>query len=173
MRVIPSVSEHSHHLSQKSALLALPQIEGLLRVMTVYDLKSPWLAAARHMAMTISASSMTPLPLKISEVGGAVMSDTCNGESGEEHPLPCSQPSQTHEGVQGDVIGVHLDPSSLQLAGRKGTTVDSVRGPQPIGRNSKHQMGAEMVTYAHDGHVTFADPFIGALHDTDLFGLGL
>ena len=90
---IPPVSEHSHHLSRKSVFLALPQIEGLLKVMTVYDSKSPWLAAARQMAMKMSASSMTPLPLEIGAVGGAATSDTRNGESGEEHPLPCSQPS--------------------------------------------------------------------------------
>ena len=67
---------------------------------------------------------------------------------------------------------MHLDPSSLQLAGRKGTTVGSGRGPQPIGRNLTPKMGAEMVAYAHNGHVTFSDPLIGESHDTDLFGPG-
>ena len=119
-RAIPPVSEHSHHLDRKSAFLALPQIEELLKVMTVYDSKSPWLAAARHMAMKMSASLMTPLPLAISAAGGAATSDTRDGESGEEHPTPCSQPSQTHEGVPGGLIGVYLNPSEIQLAGHEG-----------------------------------------------------
>ena len=67
---------------------------------------------------------------------------------------------------------MHLDPSSLKLAGHKGTTVDSGRGPQPIGHNLTPRMGAEMVAYAHNGHVTFADPLTGEADNADLFGPG-
>jgi len=171
-RAIPPVSEHSHHLDRKSAFLALPQIEGLLKVMTVYDSKSPWLAAARQMALKMSASSMTPLPLAISAAGGAATSDTRDGESGEEHPIPCSQPSQTHEGVPGGLFGVRSDPSNIQLAGQVGTNVDSGHGPQPFGRSLTPQMGAEMAARAHKEHVTFADPLTGVSHEADLFDSG-
>jgi hypothetical protein len=170
-RKIPSVNEHVHHLSRKSAFLALPHIEGLLKVMTVYNPQSPWLPAARQLAMKMSASSMTSRPLEISGAGGAAASATRNGKSGEDHPLPCSQPSQTHEGVQGDVTGVHLDPSTLQVTGLVGTTHGSGRGPQPIEHYATPQMGAEMAAHAH-GHATFADPLTEADDDTDLFGPG-
>ena len=108
---------------------------------------------------------MTPFTLAISAAGGATTSDTRDGESGEEHPIPCSQPSQTHEGVPGGWSGVHSDPSNIQLAGQVGTNVDSGHGPQPFGRSLTPQMGAEMAAYAHKGHVTFADPLTGASHE--------
>ena len=135
-RAIPSAWEHGHHLSRKSAFLALPQIERFLTVMSVYNPKSSWLPAARHLAMKMSASSMTSHPLEISGTGGATASSAHNVSSGEDHPLPNIQPSQTHEGVQGDGEHVHFSPSTLQLAGSVGTTGGSGRGPQPIGHNA-------------------------------------
>lgn len=60
-RTTPGVEQHGH-ISRKLTFMALPQIEGLLKVMAAFNPYIPWLPHACQLAKNLNASAVTTIP---------------------------------------------------------------------------------------------------------------
>ena len=125
----PGVANHVKHITHNAAFAALPQSEGLLRVVVAYNPRSPWLPTVCKVAKALSRLTMTPLPptLRDQSKSTSVLYD--GAVLGAVVPY-VGQPSQAQVGVQGRGLSVLFASDSNSIShGEDGTAESADDGP--------------------------------------------
>jgi hypothetical protein len=169
VRTTPGVAQHLSQITQGAAFAALPQIEGLLRVMIAYNPASPWLPTARKLAKHLSASTVTHVPPSVRDQ--SILTSALRDGTVQDAIVPyAGQPSHARLGVQGRGLSVHFASDSNEVSHEEdGTAGCADGGPPPASQKIAGLIRLEMGGHAH-GQAALPSQLEDSDDDEDLFG---